>query len=259
MYSYVQSLSLNMCSLSDSAGVYLGEFLSKSKTIQYLNISSNHFGLATANAISFALEENTKLEILKMSFNALTIDGTHVLVNACATNKTLRELWLQNTCWENIGNLTNEQIIEKNKPKKRINKNKKKSPRKHSSKTTKKKTSKKRDPNAIPFHELPLEIQFPNWRPAIPADFASPLHTERVLELFNFSKITIQSRSEYLMLSLKFPHEPSMLSMLGTDEIEILESSDESEEDEIKKNEHEHDEEYRSAFTWRTLETDSQG
>ena len=117
---------------------------------------------------------------------------------------------------------------------------------------------------SILFQDLPLEIQFPNWRPAVPSEFDAPFYTERMLELYTFAKDTIQNRLEYLMLSLKFPHDPGMLSLIGTDLIEIEKSSSEDDDEEKKQLERngdfddEEDENYRSAFTWRALETDSQ-
>ena len=86
----------------------MGEFLKLSKSIEYLDISSNDFGLPTAIALASSLEINASLQIFNVSFNALEIEGTEAIVNACGVNKTLRELWLQNTCWKNEGRTINE-------------------------------------------------------------------------------------------------------------------------------------------------------
>ena len=267
IHSFIKRLSLHMCSLSDSSGVFMGEFLKLSKSIDYLDISSNDFGLPTAIALASSLEINTSLQIFNVSFNALEIEGTEAIVNACGVNKTLRELWLQNTCWKNEGRTINETDETKgnsnrnSKSTKKRGKNQNKlrqqkqrgNPKNNNKKKTKPTKKQQMDKS------LPIEVRFPNWRPAVPMDQEEPFYTEKLQHLKNTALSVVQTREEYLMLSLMYPHEPGMLSLIGTDKIEEEISSSDSEEEEKKQLLNEDEEDYRSAFTWRSLETDSQG
>ena len=79
------------------------EFWESHDSSEYLDLSNNLFGAITATALAEGLATNEVLQVLNVSFNALEIKGTHALIGACAENTSLRELWLQNTCWRNDG------------------------------------------------------------------------------------------------------------------------------------------------------------
>jgi hypothetical protein len=256
IHSFIRRLSFNMCGLSDSAGIFMGEILKYSNSIHYLDISSNYFGQPTAIALSSGLEMNNSLQILNVSFNGLEIEGTQYIVSACGNNKSLRELWLQNTCWKNEGRVDTKPVSKPRDIDKGNNKKQKQKSRKKVQKNIQNKKKSKKQA----IESLSIEERFPNWRPAIPCDQDTPSHLEKFEGLKAKALTIIQMREEYLMLSLMYPHEPGMLSLIGTDKIESEESSSDSEDDaDTKLTLHDDDEEYRSAFTWRSLETDSQG
>lgn len=99
MESSIKAIQLSSCSIDDEGVISLADGLENNCSVEYLALNSNSIKATGAAALASMLTVNTTLkELLLQGDDSIGISGAMKLINALEANKSLRILYLSETC-----------------------------------------------------------------------------------------------------------------------------------------------------------------